>query len=143
MFYKLKIKTKKIIFYITILITSFILTYGAIAWSNRLYMRKEIGKVGTQTANALTGNLSFIFDHVTQFSNLIYFDENIQSSLKKIKSNFILPEVQMSIQKSLINMLLSGEYISSVFIFERYFDNYSSYKVGSIAVDKNKIQKTK
>lgn len=143
MFYKLKIKTKIIIFYITILIVSFILTYGAMTWINRLYIRKEIGKVGTQTVNALIGNLSFIFDNVTQFSNLIYFDENIQNSLKKIESNHILPDVQRNIKKSLINMLLSGEYISSVFIFDRYFNNYSSYKVGPIVVDKNKIQQTK
>jgi two-component system sensor histidine kinase YesM len=39
-------------------------------------------------------------------------------------------------------MLLSGDYISSVFIFDIYSNYYYSYKVGPIAVEKDKVYST-
>ena len=137
---KWKIKTKIIFLYITILLLSFLLTFGIISKVNQKYMETEIGEFGVQTVNVLTGNLSFIFDNVTQFSDFIYFDDNIQASLNKVETKDIDPAIQNTIKKSLINIILSGDYISSVFIFDQYYNNYSSYKVGPILVHEDKIQ---
>jgi two-component system sensor histidine kinase YesM len=137
----LKIRTKIILLYISVLLFSIILTVGSFGIINEMKMEKEVGKVTMQTANALKGNLGFIFENVTQFSNLIYFDKNVQKSLSKVKSTNIDPLINQTIQKSLINMLLSGDYISSVFIFDKYNNHYFSYKNGPIAVHKDLIKK--
>lgn len=140
--YRLKIKTRIIIIYITLLIVTFLATFSMISVINQWYTKKEIGDAGVQTVNALTGNLSFIFDNVTQFSNLIYFDDTIQNSLNRINSSHIDPSIQRDIKKSLVNMILSGDYISGVFIFDQYFNYYNSYKSGPILVYPEKIKNT-
>lgn len=116
------------------------MTFSIISVVNEGYTEREIGDAGIQTVSALKGNLAFIFENVTQFANLIYFDENMQDSLKNIKSNEIDLKIQRRITKSLANMLLSGDYISSVFIFDQYSNYYNSYKVGPIIVNTDQIQ---
>lgn len=133
-FSQFKIKTKIILLYLTVLLLSFLVTFTIISRVNDAYIKREIGNAGVQTVSALKGNLAFIFENVTQFSNLIYFDENIQDSLNNIKSKNINPVIQRRITKSLVNMLLSGDYISSVFVFDKYHNHYNSYKVGPIIV---------
>lgn len=138
----LKIKTRIIIIYITVLVLSFLLTFGMIYVINQRYMEKEIGDAGVQTVNALAGNLSFIFENVSQFSDLIYFDDNVQESLDRVETQNIDAGIQRTITKSLVNMILSGDYISSVFIFDKFDNNYFSYKVGPILIDTSKIRDT-
>lgn len=137
----LKIRTRITLVYISVLFLSFLLTVGSFHIINDMKLEKEVGKVAMQTANALKGNLSFIFSNVTQFSDLIYFDKNVQKSLSKINSSSIDPVIHQAIQKSLINMLLSGDYISSVFIFDKYNNHYYSYKTGPILVHKDMLRK--
>ena len=138
-----KIKTKIIVLYIKVLLLSFLLTFTIISVVNQKYTEREIGDAGVQTINALSGNLSFIFDNVTQFSNLIYFDKDIQSSLKKIKSKSINPIIQKSITKSLVNMILSGDYLSGVYIFDKFNNVYSSYKIAPEKLNVDKVKDTK
>jgi two-component system, sensor histidine kinase YesM len=138
----LKIRTKIILIYISVFIFSLILTVGIFTVINERKIEKEVGEVAMQTVGALKGNLDFIFENVTQFSDLIYFDINVQKCLRETKSSSINPVTQQTIQKSIINMLLSGDYISSVFIFDNYNNYYYSYKVGPILVNKNIIKKT-
>lgn len=135
-FNNMKIKTQIILIYISVLVV----TFTVILMINQWYTEKEIGNVGEQTISALAGNLSFIFENITQFSSLIYFDSDIQESLKKIDSVDINSNIQQRIQQSLSNIILSGDYISSTFIFDKYFNNYSAYKVGPILVNKEKIK---
>ncbi|WP_181899227.1 cache domain-containing sensor histidine kinase [Lachnotalea glycerini] len=139
---RLKIKTKIMVLYLTILLISFLMTFTIISQVNEAYIRREIGAAGVQTVNALKGNLGFIFENVTQFSNLIYFDETMQDSLNNVKSKNIDPLIQRRITKSLVNMLLSGDYISSVFIFDQFNNCYNSYKVGPIIVHGEELQNT-
>ncbi|MFI3214506.1 MAG: histidine kinase [Eubacteriales bacterium] len=141
-FKKRKIKTKISFIYITVLLISFLLTFSVIYMMNEWYTKQEVGDAGVQTVNALSGNLSFMFDNVTQFSSLLYFDETIQSSLAEITDENIDATIQRNIQKSLINIIISGDYISSVYIFDQYFNSYNSYKVGPILVDTDSIVDT-
>lgn len=138
----LKIKTKIIIIYISILIISILLSFGVFRIINARYIEQEVGTVAMQTAGALKGNMDFIFENVSQFSNLIYFDKNVQDSLNQIKDTSIDPVIQQTLKKSLVNMLLSGDYMESVFIFDKYYNSYSSTKVGPVLVHNDKIKNT-
>lgn len=136
----MKIKTKIIIIYISILILSILLSYGVFAIINERYTEQEVGTVAMQTASALKGNMDFIFENISQFSNLIYFDKNVQDSLIKIEQRSIDPVIQQTIKKSLVNMLLSGDYMENVFIFDKYFNSYSATKQSPILVKNNKVE---
>ena len=122
-----KIRTQIILTYIAVLLLSFIMTFTLISAVNGRYTKIEVGKAGVQTVNALQGNLALIFDNVTQFSTQIYFDDIVQDSLRQINSENINLNYQKNITKSLFNMILSGEYISGVYIFDKYNNCYNSF----------------
>lgn len=139
----MRIKTKIIVTYITILFISFVITFSVISVINSSYTKNEIMSAGTQTVSALKGNLSLIFENVTQFSNLLYFDKNVQEALRHVDTASIDPSIQKTIKQSLVNMILSGEYISSVMIIDSYHNTYSSYKMSPKTVSVDQIQKSK
>ena len=122
---KLKIRTQIILVYILILILSFALTFTFVSMVNNKYTKMEVGKAGEQTVSAVQGNLSLVFENVIQLSTYIYFDDIVQGSLKKINSKNIEIEYQKNITKSLFNMILSGDYISGVYIFDKYDNCYN------------------
>lgn len=139
-FSTIKIRTKIILVYISVLILSFALSFYVLSIIHTGKVEKEVGNSARQTVSALKGNLDIIFENVSQFSDLIYFDKNVQRSLKSIRSARIDPSIHNTIQKSLINMLLSGDYLSSVFIFDNHMNYYHSYKTGPVLVNKEKIE---
>lgn len=138
---KLKIRTQIILVYILILILSFALTFTFVSMVNNKYTKMEVGKAGEQTVSAVQGNLSLVFENVIQLSTYIYFYDIVQGSLKKINSKNIEIEYQKNITKSLFNMILSGDYISGVYIFDKYDNCYNSYRKTPRKIDKN-IRKT-
>lgn len=138
----MKIRTQISLFYVLVLLLSFTFTFTAVYIVNEKYVEKEAVDFGNQTIKALDGNLQYIFENVTQFSNLIYFDQNVQNSLARVKEQSINPSIQHTIQKSLVNMLLSGDYISTAYIFDQYYNDYNSRKVGPIIVDNERVTKT-
>lgn len=139
----MRIKTKILVTYITILFISFVITFSVISVINSSYTKNEIMSAGTQTVSALKGNLSLIFENVTQFSNLLYFDKNVQEALRHVDTASIDPSIQKTIKQSLVNMILSGEYISSVMIIDSYHNTYSSYKMSPKTVSVDQIQESK
>lgn len=124
----MRIKTKIVMAYLLLLMLSFVLTFGVVSRINKIYTKKEIEKVGTQTVNALAGNLSLIFDNVTQFSNLVYFDDQVQKALRNVENMSMAPGIHRMVQKSLTNMILSCDYASGVYIWDSCGNFYSSYK---------------
>ncbi|WP_313134079.1 cache domain-containing sensor histidine kinase [Anaerocolumna sp.] len=141
-FKSIKIRTKVILLYISVLILSLLLTYGIFTIMSERQIEQEVGEAAMQTVSALKGNLDFIFENANQFSDLIYFDKDVQSVLSKINSSNINAHVQQTMQKSMVNMLLSGDYISGVFIFDTYNNYYNSYKSGPILVNKDIVKET-
>ena len=125
---KSKIRTQIIFTYILILLLSFVMTFSMIWAVNNKYTKEEIGKAGVQTVSALQGNLALVFENVTQLSTYLYFDDIVQDSLRQINSANIDLNYQKNITKSLFNMILSGDYVSGVYIFDQYNNCYSSYK---------------
>ena len=108
---------------------------------NDRYTREEIGKAGVQTVSVLQGNLALLFENVKQLSTYIYFDDIVQDSLRQINSANIDLNYQKNITRSLFNMILSGDYVSGVYIFDQYNNYYSSYKRTPKKVNKQ-IQET-
>lgn len=138
-----KIKTKIIVIYITLLILSFIIGISTIYAIYKKNTEKEVGEAGIQTINALKGNLDLIFENVTQFSNMIYFDSDIQQTLSSIKGKDISASTLLTIQNTLSNMILSGQYISSVVVIDSYNSCYKSYKAGPIIIDNKSYKNTR
>ena len=139
---KVRIKTKIILIYITVLLISFGISYSCIFLMNERFTTNEVGKAGVQTVGALKGNLSLLFDNVTQISDLVYFDDDIQASLKSIHSSSVDSNVLKTIKKSLVNMILSGDYISGVYIIDQYGNFYDSYKLAPKRLNKGLVRKT-
>ena len=139
---QLKIRTKIIVLYITLLMATFIIGITIIYAIFERNTEQEIGEAGLQTVNVLKGNLDLIFENITQFSNMIYFDKDIQQSLKSLEGNTISSSTLQTVQNSLSNMILSGDYISSVILIDSYNNHYKSYKVGPIAVNTEKYRTT-
>jgi two-component system sensor histidine kinase YesM len=140
---QMKIRTKIIALYITLLVASFIIGITIIYAIFDRNTEREVGEAGLQTVNVLKGNLDLIFENITQFSNMIYFDKDIQQSLKSIEGSNISSSTLQTVQSSLSNMILSGEYISSVILIDSYDSHYKSYKVGPIAVNTEDYKNTR
>lgn len=138
----MRIKTKIALAYLVLLIFSFLATVLMFYMISSAYTEQELGKAGTQTVSALNGNLSLIFDSVTQSSNLIYFDDEVQKALRSVNSSEITSDIYQTINKSLINLILSGDYISGVYIRDTYGHFYSSYTNAPKKVNLDKIEQT-
>jgi two-component system sensor histidine kinase YesM len=123
-------------------VLSFIIGFSTIYVIYKRNTEKEVGEAGLQTINALKGNLDLIFDNVTQFSNMIYFDSDIQHKLSSVQEKDINAATLRTIQNSLSNMILSGEYIFSVVVIDAYDSCYKSYKVGPILLDNRSYRDT-
>lgn len=141
-FRNMKIRTKIMLIYMLILCFSIGISALAFRVMNNDYMEKQIGEATIQTVDALKGNLTIIFENVEQFSDMIYFDDNVQAALAATDSRAIDATVNKTIQKSLINMLLSANYIESVYIFDQYFNSYSSKKIAPIRVETSGLKDT-
>lgn len=123
----LRIKTKITIAYLSILMLSFIITYLVMTELNDAYSKRTVANAGMQTVSALKGNLNIILDGVTQSSNVVYFDSRVQESLRNVKAGIVDTDAYRTITNSLINLILSGDYISGVYIWDAYGNFYSSY----------------
>lgn len=138
----MKIQTKIMLIYVLVLCFSIAVSAVTFNVLNTRYVEEQIGEVSAQTVDALKGNLSIMFESVEQFSNLLYFDKDVQDALDSTESIAIDPTINNTIQKSLVNMLLSANYIESVFIFDRYYNSYSSKKIAPITTDAYAIEDT-
>jgi Predicted signal transduction protein with a C-terminal ATPase domain len=142
-FYKsLKIRARIIIIYITLFIVSLVISVDIFTIINEKKTEREVGELAMQTTSALKGNLGFIFENVTQFSNLIYYDRNLEKALTSVKSPGMNISVFTTVKDSLVN-ILSGKYTSSAFIIDNYNNFYSSNKEDSIPLNAERIKQTK
>lgn len=137
-FLKFNIRAKINTFYLVILLVSLSISYFIYNSVNNKIVENNIGKTSMQTLNALDKNLEFILENVSQFSNLIFFDNGVQDALRRSKSEGIDYTIQSVLNRYLANMLLSGEYIYSVYVFDNYNNKYSmgKYVLKPMLVDK-------
>lgn len=138
----LRIKTKITIAYLAILMLSFIVTFWAMSELNDAYTKRRIASGGMQTVSALKGNLSLILNGVSQSSNVVYFDSQVQDSLRSVREGEVDSTLYTTITNSLINLILSGDYISGVYIWDAYGNFYSSYTNAPKSANPNMIPYT-
>ena len=131
----LKIRTKIIIAYSIVLILSSVLTFFVFSLINNYILQTELEKVSLQTLTAMDKSIEGMFGQIKEMSNLIFFDSNMQKSLNAITSQDIDSKSQVSITKSITNMLLAEEYISSVYLFDKYNNYYHSYRSGDYSIN--------
>lgn len=139
-FTNIKIKTQIILIYTSIVLISFFVSSIFFVSQNQKFVRGQLGGVAMQTMQALNENLNLIFENVMQFSNMIYFDSTMQKKLKEAEVSDISYDTSKEIHKSLINMLLSGDYISSVQIFDLRGNHILAYKRGPLSLKIDRIE---
>jgi two-component system sensor histidine kinase YesM len=127
-FLRFKIRTKINTIYLAILLFSLSISYFVYNAVNNRIVENNISRTSMQTLNALDKNLEFTLGNVSQFSNLIFFDKGVQDALRRSHSEGIDYNIQSVLNKYLANMLLSGDYISSVYVFDNYDNKYSMGK---------------
>lgn len=137
-YYQMQIRTKINVFYFIILLLSFSISYFLYNTLNSYQTEKEISISSNQTLHALDNNLQYILNDVAQFSNLIFFNNTVQDALRSIAIEGVDTDKQITLNKNLTNMLISGDYISSVYLFDKFSNRYAMGKHGirKLAVDR-------
>lgn len=137
-YFKSDIRTKINVFYIFILLLSLSISYVVYNTLTSRIVESEIGAKTMQTLDAIDKNLEFILTDVEQFSNLFFFDRTVQNALRGINSENVDPMTQVTFNKYLSNMISSGNYISSVYLFDNYSNRYTMSRIGiqSLAADR-------
>lgn len=141
-FSHVSIKTQLAILFFSVLLFSFVIGSFVIYFGFSKNAEKQIGEIGLHTISALESNLNIIFENVTQFSNVIFFDNGVQEALKNSKPNHIFPEDLSKVQTTLSTMLLSASFISAAVLIDLDGGYYKSYKAGPLFVDPQRIYET-
>lgn len=131
----MRISTKIIVLYAVVLCFSLGIYGLAFVISEKVGMEREICKVSEQTVETLRKNIITILDDLDSFTNVIIYDDNVQSSLDKIDKGAIDPNVNRDMQEYLSGILLSSDYIESVFVFDRYKNYYVAKRISPIIVN--------
>lgn len=130
LFMKSNLKTKINLYYLLALAFSFFISYGIYNMVNERIVEKQVSVSAGQTLHAVDKNLDFMLDEVITFSNLIFFDREVQNALRSVKSEGTDPDRLQLFNKYLVNMLLSGDYIASVYLYDNYSNRYAMGKRG-------------
>lgn len=125
---KANIKTKVGIYYIFILFVSLLFISVAYNQINASIIKRKSATSAQQTLEALDQNLNFVLKNISQCSDYIYFEDSVQSALKQSKGSGMDPSTQSVINKALVHIILSNNYISSVYLFDNYNNEYSTGK---------------
>lgn len=139
-FMRSNLRTKINLYYLIIFITVFFISYGIYNMFNERIVEKQVSISSGQTLHALDKNLNFMLDEVATFSNLIFFDKEVQNALRSVKSEGADPNRIQLFNKYLVNMLLSGGYISSVYLYDNYDNRYAMGKRGVHPLTIDKIE---
>lgn len=130
---RLKISAKVAIYYTLVLFISLLISYFLY---NTLVSQKlddEISSTSMQTLQAIDKNLEFLMNNVEQLSNIVLYDKSIQDALRAVDSNGIDPQIQWVLNKYLANIVLSGDVVSSAYVFDNYDNRYAK---GTRAISK-------
>ncbi|HYF75360.1 MAG TPA: sensor histidine kinase [Candidatus Nitrosocosmicus sp.] len=132
-YHRLKISAKIVIYYALVLSLSLLISYLLYNTLISGKVNDEISSTSMQTLQAIDKNLEFMLNNVEQLSNLVFYDKSIQDALRNVDADGIDPQVQWVLNKYLANIVLSGDIVSSAYVF----DNYSNrYAMGTRAVSK-------
>ena len=87
-------------------------------------------EMSDQTLNALDNSLQLIVKQVEQGSYTIFWNPVVQDILSQIGDGEPDPTTRSTVEESLINMMLSGDYISSIILYDEYGNSYDCVRSG-------------
>lgn len=103
-------------------------------------VKKEVRNLGLQNLNALENYLDIIFENVTQFSNLVFVDDEIQNVMRAHRNKNYAPLEKVKVQNRLSTMLLSADYIHTAILIEENGTIYKSFKHGPVEIDTSNLE---
>ena len=136
------IRIKIIIFNVLILLFGFCIGISSIYYCFYQNTEKDVGDAGKQLVSAQATILDMIWDHITQFSNIVYFDSAVQNTLKHIDRSEIQAEDLQTVQNSLASMILSSKYIYGAVLINNYYSSYKSVRQNNLVIDTAAIKKS-
>lgn len=126
----IKIRHKIIIIFLGLLILTTIFTLG-ISWhGSQKDAERQMREMSDQTLNALDNSLQLIVKQVEQGSYTIFWNPVVQDILSQIGGREPDPATRSTVEESLINMMLSGDYISSIILYDKYGNSYDCVRSG-------------
>ncbi len=138
----MRLRTKFLLILLVLAIIAMTAAGAVTSWINYRYINEETEKSGKQITDTVSGNISLIMDNVTKIADIIYFDKDIQTSLKNAGTYSENPEINKSITASLVNMVLSSDFISGAYILDNYGHFYRSYNEKPEDIDASRIPQT-
>ncbi len=139
-YFKLDIRAKINTIYLVIFVLSLSFSYFLYNTLTVKVVENEISSNSMQTLHAIDKNVEFILEDVEHFSNLIFFDRTVQEALRSISSDNVDVDVQLVFNKYLSSMITSGNYISSVYLFDNYSNRYAMGKTLLKALSAKRIE---
>lgn len=122
---KMKIKTKLWGLFVTCIIISSLVSICVVVYSNRKTMLSQIGEMTTQTLLALDNNMELIIEHVNQDTYAVFWSTMFQDVLEEISNGNLTVETRAGLQDCLVNIMLAGDYISSIIFYDNLGNIYS------------------
>lgn len=133
----IKIRQKIMLIFFGLLILTTVFTL-IITWrGNRKESERQMQEMSDQTLYALDNSLNLIVNQVQQGSYTIFWNPAVQNILTEIGNKEPDPSTRTIVEESLINMMLAGDYISSIILYDEYGNSYDCVRSGTMV--KNEI----
>ena len=125
-----RIKTKILILFLAIMLLSTFLPVSVTYYNNQKRLKQQIGELSAQTLYALDNSMSLMTEHVGQDANVLFWNQMVQDTFGDIEADARSPEIQTQVKDCLINMMLAGDYISSIILYDHFGNAYHCVREG-------------
>lgn len=125
-----RIKTKIMILFLAIMLLSTFLPVSVTYYNNQKRLKQQIGELSAQTLHALDNSMSLMTEHVGQDANVLFWNQMVQDTLGDIEADALNPEIRAQVKDCLINMMLAGDYISSIILYDHFGNAYHCVREG-------------
>lgn len=122
---KMKIKTKLWGLLVVCIVAASFMSSAVVLYSRRKAMLNQIGEMTTQTLHAIDTNLGLMIDHVNQDTYAVFWSKMFQDTLEEVSKGNLTVETRTDLQDCLINIMLAGEYISSIVFYDNLGNAFS------------------
>ncbi len=121
----MKIKTKLWGLFVTCIIATSLVSIAAVVYNNKKAMLNQIGEMTTQTLLAIDNNMNLMIEHVNQDTYAVFWSKMFQDTLDEISKGNLTVETRSDLQDCLVNIMLAGDYISSIIFYDNLGNVYS------------------
>lgn len=125
-----RIKTKIMVLFLAIMLLSTFLPVSVTYYNNQKRLKEQIGELSAQTLYALDNSMALMTEHVEQDANVLFWNQIVQDTLGNIEAGSQNPEIRAQVKDCLINMMLAGDYISSIILYDHFGNAYHCVREG-------------